>query len=66
MANLKADIAAFERMRPRLEADNLYAWALFHEGVLVDTFLDFEAAATFAVDRFDNGPYLIRQIGAGL
>jgi hypothetical protein len=65
MANLKVDIAAFERMRAQLEADYLYAWALFHKGFFVDTFEDFEAAATFALEHFDHGPYLIRQIGAG-
>jgi hypothetical protein len=65
MASLKADIAAFERMRSDLEKTHLNAWALFHEGQFVDAFQDFEAAATVAVDRFDHGPYLIRQVGAG-
>ncbi|MDR3510531.1 MAG: hypothetical protein P4L73_02770 [Caulobacteraceae bacterium] len=65
MANLKADIAAFERMKGELEAEHLHAWALFHDGKLVDTFADFEAAATIAVERFDQGPFLIRQVGAG-
>ncbi|MDR3470749.1 MAG: hypothetical protein P4M09_03530 [Devosia sp.] len=65
MANLKADIAAFERMKGELEAGHLHAWALFHDGKFVDTFADFEAAATIAVKRFDQGPFLIRQVGAG-
>jgi len=65
MADLKADIAAFERMRRELEAEHLHAWVLFHGGRLVDAFPDFEAAATVAVERFDQGPYLIRQVGAG-
>jgi hypothetical protein len=64
MADLKADIAAFERMKPELEAHHRNEWVLFHAGRLVDAFPDFEAAATVAVDRFDRGPYLIRQVGA--
>ena len=65
MGTLKADIAAFDRMRPELEANHLHAWALFHDAQFVGAFPDFEAAATVAVDRFGHGPYLIRQVGAG-
>jgi hypothetical protein len=64
MASLKADIAAFDRMRGELEARHRNEWALFHGGAFVSVFPDFEAAATVAVDRFDQGPFLIRQIGA--
>ena len=64
MADLKTDIAAFERMKRDLEARHLNEWVLFHDGELVDAFPDFEATATVAVDRFDHGPYLIRQVGA--
>ncbi len=65
MASLKADIAAFERTQGELEAKHLHAWVLYYQGEFVDAFPDFEAAATFAVERFDHGPYLIRQVGAG-
>jgi hypothetical protein len=65
MTNLKIDIAAFERMKGELEATHLHAWVLFHQGDFVDAFPDFEAAAATAVERFDHGPYLIRQVGAG-
>jgi hypothetical protein len=64
MADLKADIAAFERMKPQLEAHHRNEWVLSYAGRLVDAFPDFEAAATVAVDRFDRSPYLIRQVGA--
>jgi hypothetical protein len=30
----------------------------------VDAYKDFEAAASAAVELFDTGPYLIRQVGA--
>ena len=65
MASLAADIAAFETMKRELEAEHLHAWVLFHEGRLIGAFPDFEAAASEAVERFDEGPYLIRQVGAG-
>jgi hypothetical protein len=65
MATLKTDIAAFERMRSELEAHHLHAWVLFRDGQFVEAFPDFESAATVAVDRFEHGGYLIRQVGAG-
>jgi hypothetical protein len=61
---LGKDIAAFERMRPELEASHARAWVVFHQGTYVATYPDFEAAAADAVERFDEGPYLIRQVGA--
>lgn len=65
MASLKDDIAAFDRMKAELEASHFHDWVVFHAGEFIDAFSDFEAAATMAVDRFGNGPYLIRQVGAG-
>ena len=65
MAKLKAEIAAFVRMQPELESRYLHQWAVFHDGLFIDAFPDFETAATLAVERFDTGPYLIRQVGAG-
>jgi hypothetical protein len=64
MSVLNDDIAAFERMRTTLEAEHDHEWALFHGGAYVGTFKDFETAAEVALERFDVGPYLIRQIGA--
>jgi hypothetical protein len=64
MAVLRDDIAAFDRMRRELEANHCNAWVLFHAGQFIGAYSDFEAAATEAVDRFDAGPYLIRQVGA--
>lgn len=64
MSILGQDISAFERMRAELEAQHPRAWVLFHRGQYVDVFEDFETAASIAVERFDAGPYLIRQVGA--
>jgi hypothetical protein len=64
MAVLKKDISAFERMRADLEHKHANEWVVFHDGVLAGVFADFEEAATMAIETFDEGPYLIRQVGA--
>lgn len=64
MSVLSEDIAAFERMRPELESEHPRAWVVFHRGAYIEAYSDFEAAAADAVERFDTGPYLIRQVGA--
>ena len=61
---LRDDIAAFERMRTKLEAEHDQEWVVFYRGNYVGAFKDFEAAAEEALERFDVGPYLIRQVGA--
>ena len=64
MAVLREDIAAFDRMRDELEAKHRNEWVVFHAGVFVNAFSDFESAAAAAVEKFETGPYLIRQVGA--
>jgi hypothetical protein len=61
---LKADIAAFDRMKAELERSRPGVWVLFYKGSFIGDFPDFEAAAATAVERFEAGPYLIRQVGA--
>lgn len=64
MTVLKDDIASFERMRRELEAHHFNEWVVFYRGQFVAVFPDFETAASVAVEQFENGPYLIRQVGA--
>ncbi|GAA0627873.1 hypothetical protein GCM10009422_26160 [Brevundimonas kwangchunensis] len=64
MNGLNADIASFERMRTELEERHLLEWVVFHHGQFVNVYPDFDAAASDAIDRFDTGPFLIRQVGA--
>ncbi len=64
MTVLRDDIAAFDRMRSELEAKHRNEWVLFHQGRFIGAYPDFGEAAAVAVDRFDTGPYLIRQVGA--
>ncbi|PZU74874.1 MAG: hypothetical protein DI531_06540 [Brevundimonas sp.] len=64
MTVLKDDIASFERMKSELETHHRMAWVVFHHGQFVDVYPDFDAAASDAIERFDTGPFLIRQVGA--
>jgi hypothetical protein len=64
MTALRDDIAAFDRMGAYLKANHDNAWVVFHGGEFIGAFPDFETAAETAVERFDTGPYLIRQVGA--
>jgi len=61
---LLEEIAAYERMRDRLETEHLGEWVIFHDEKLFGTYKDFHDAATDAVENFGRGPYLIREVGA--
>ena len=63
MTALDSDIAAFDEMKADLEAQHLGEWVVFHHGRYIEAFVDFQSAASAAVERFDLGPYLIRQVG---
>ena len=64
MSTLTGEIAAYERMRSELETDHLGKWAIVRDEVLVGLYDTFEEAASYAVEQFGRGPYLIREIGA--
>lgn len=64
MADIKDEIAAFEKMRARLEAEHMGEWVLFCKRRLVGLFQSFDAAADVAIEKFGSGPFLIRQVGA--
>lgn len=62
--SLEKEIAVYEKIRDRLEAEHHRKWVVIHGEQLVGTYEDFEDAAADAVKRFGRGPYLIRQVGA--
>lgn len=64
MADVQAEIAAYEKMRPELEAKHMGKWVLLHDLQLVAIYDTFEAAAEAAVSQFGRDTYLIRQVGA--
>ncbi len=63
MSALSDDIAAYDQARPQLEAKHRGEWVVFHSGRFVGVYPEFENAASEAVERFGEGPYLIRQVG---
>ena len=64
MSALADEIAAFDRQKADLEAEHFGEWVVFKNGSLAGIYRSFDAAAGDAVERFERGPYLIRQIGA--
>ena len=64
MADINAELAAYEGMRSQLELEHLGKWVVVQSGKLIGTYDSFEAAAEDAVQKFGRGPYLIKQIGA--
>jgi hypothetical protein len=64
MADVKSDIAAYEKMQAELEERHMGKWVLFHDEAFIAAYSSFEAAAEDAVLRFGRGPYLIKQVGA--
>jgi len=61
---INEEIAAYESLRQKLEAEHMGKWALIQNRELVSVLDSFEAVAEEAVKKFGRGPYLIRQIGA--
>ena len=64
MADIDTELAAFEKLRPDLEAHKMGRWVLIHDAQLISDYDSFEAAASDAVAKFGRGPYLIKQVGA--
>jgi len=64
MNPLSDDIATFDRLKADLEAQHFGDWVIIRGGAFVGAYPSFDAAAEQAIDRFDRGPYLIRQVGA--
>ncbi len=62
-ANLSENIAAYDLRREELEIDHFGKWVVFYDRQLAGIYVDFQDAARDAVERFDLGPYLIKQVG---
>ena len=63
MSELDTEIQAYEKMRPKLEADHMGKWVIVHNDKLIGTYPSFDTAAEEAVQKFGRGPYLIRRVG---
>ena len=64
MATIDNELAAFETLKPELEAHQMGKWVLIYGGQLIAVHETFESAAIDASAKFGRGPYLIRQVGA--
>ena len=61
---LDEQIAVYQSMRDDLEREHMGKWVVVHGGVVAGYFETHWDAAEAAVQRFGDGPYLIREIGA--
>ena len=61
-ATLEQNIAAYERMQDRLEAEHMGQWVVFDNQQLIDAFDDFQAAADLVIEKIGPG-CLLRQVG---
>jgi hypothetical protein len=64
MADLSLEMKVYESMKESLESNYSGKWVLIHGNELIEIYDKFEDAAEDAVNKFGNGPYLIRQVGA--
>ncbi len=64
MGVLEKEIAVFDGMKERLEAEHFFKWVVIHDDEFVGVYDTLQDAAVVAVARFGRGPYLIRQVGA--
>jgi hypothetical protein len=64
MPELEKEIATYKRLLPDLESHHKGKWVVIHGDDFVGAFDTFNSAASEAVQRFDRGPYMIRQVGA--
>ena len=61
---LDEQIAVYQSIRDDLEREHMGKWVVVHDGVVAGYFETHWDAAEAAVQRFGDGPYLIREIGA--
>ena len=64
MDTLDKQIAAYEAREAQLERDYDGRWVVFHDEQLAGDYGSFEAAAVAALERFERGSYMIREVGA--
>ena len=63
-ATLDENIAAYDAMRDHLELEYFGKWVVFYDEEFVGSYDESEDAAYAAIERYDRGPYLLRQVGA--
>ena len=61
--DLSRETALYEELKAEFEKEHRWEWVVIHDEEIVGFYDDFQDAAQDAVERFQRGPYLIRQIG---
>ena len=62
--DLRPDIDGFEACRESLEESHRGQFVVFHATAFAGAHDSFHEAAQYAVERFGDSPFLIRQVGA--
>lgn len=62
---LAAEVATFEKIKGRLQAEHPDKFVLIHDSELVGTYDTFQTAAKEGLDRFGDLPFLVREVSAG-
>ena len=63
--SIQTELKTFRRMQEELKEHHNGKFVLIHGEVFIDAFDTFDRAAVVAVDRFGQGPYLIRRVDDG-
>jgi hypothetical protein len=61
---LTNEIAAFLRDRATLKAQQAAPWVVFADEKFQGAFDGYEAAVRFAIERFKDAPFLVRNVDA--
>jgi hypothetical protein len=64
MSPIQDEIAAYEAIQSRLEAEHKGEWILMRNRQVIGLFPSFEQAAAEGLRQFGRSSYLIREIGA--
>jgi len=64
MSPIQDEIAAYEAIQARLEAEHMGEWILMRDLKVLGFFPSFEIAAEEGLRRFGRSSYLVREIGA--
>ena len=62
--DLSKEIEAFLRQRAALQREHASQWVVFADERYQGAFDQYESAVRFAIERFGNAPFLVRNVDA--
>lgn len=60
--DITGEIEAFLRERAKLQAEHAHQWVVFATRKFQGAFDEYEGAARFAVTKFGDAPFLVRNV----